>query len=98
MSAEKRPFVPITRRVFIETLGLTSIGLYFGLYSLAEQLTSQPSGKMGAKPKTGSKEQEESAAGLNPNVFLHIAPDGQVTLVCHRSEMGQGIRSTLPVL
>jgi isoquinoline 1-oxidoreductase subunit beta len=33
---------------------------------------------------------------LGPNVFLHIAGDGQVTIVCHRSEMGQGIRSTLP--
>ena len=36
--------------------------------------------------------------GLNPNVFIHLAPDGIVTIVCHRSEMGQGIRSSLPVL
>ena len=36
--------------------------------------------------------------GLNPNVFIHVGPDGTVTIVCHRSEMGQGIRSSLPVL
>ena len=36
--------------------------------------------------------------GLNPNVFVHVAPDGPVTIVCHRSEMGQGVRSSLPVL
>lgn len=34
-------------------------------------------------------------AGLDPNVFLHIAVDGTVTYLCHRSEMGQGVRSSL---
>ena len=31
-------------------------------------------------------------------MFLHVRYDGSVTIVCHRSEMGQGVRSTLPVL
>lgn len=39
-----------------------------------------------------------AAAPFSPNVFVHVAPDGKVTLVCHRSEMGQGVRSSLPVL
>jgi isoquinoline 1-oxidoreductase beta subunit len=39
-----------------------------------------------------------AAAGLDPNVFLHIAVDGTVTYLCHRSEMGQGVRSSLPAL
>ena len=38
------------------------------------------------------------APDLHPNVFVHIAPDGLVSIVCARSEMGQGVRSTLPVL
>ena len=33
-----------------------------------------------------------------PNAFIQIGTDGVVTIVCHRSEMGQGIRSSLPVL
>jgi isoquinoline 1-oxidoreductase beta subunit len=33
-----------------------------------------------------------------PNPFLQIGTDGVVAIVCHRSEMGQGIRSSLPVL
>ncbi|HLL22809.1 MAG TPA: molybdopterin cofactor-binding domain-containing protein, partial [Kofleriaceae bacterium] len=36
--------------------------------------------------------------GLNPNVLVHIAADGTTTIVCHRSEMGQGVRSTIPML
>ena len=35
---------------------------------------------------------------LAPNPFIQVGTDGVVTIVCHRSEMGQGIRSTLPVL
>jgi len=33
-----------------------------------------------------------------PSPFIQIGSDGVVTIVCHRSEMGQGIRSSLPVL
>jgi isoquinoline 1-oxidoreductase beta subunit len=33
-----------------------------------------------------------------PNVFIQIGHDGLVVITCHRSEMGQGIRSSLPVL
>jgi isoquinoline 1-oxidoreductase beta subunit len=35
---------------------------------------------------------------FSPDVFLSIAKSGQVTIISHRSEMGQGIRSTLPLL
>ncbi|MFC4972982.1 molybdopterin cofactor-binding domain-containing protein [Halomonas beimenensis] len=31
----------------------------------------------------------------DPNVFIHIAPDGTITVVNHRAEMGQGIRTSL---
>ena len=41
-----------------------------------------------------------SSSGWQAGVYLHIAPGktGEVTIVCHRSEMGQGVRSTIPVL
>ncbi|HEY5927277.1 MAG TPA: molybdopterin cofactor-binding domain-containing protein [Kofleriaceae bacterium] len=38
------------------------------------------------------------AAGFSPHVLVHIAADGTTTVVCHRSEMGQGVRSTIPIL
>jgi len=34
----------------------------------------------------------------HPSLFIQIAPDGVVKIVCHRSEMGQGIRSSSPAL
>jgi isoquinoline 1-oxidoreductase beta subunit len=34
----------------------------------------------------------------NPLVFVSIAQDGTVSIVCHRSEMGQGIRTGMPMV
>ena len=34
----------------------------------------------------------------NPQVFVSIDPDGTVTIVAHRSEMGQGARTSLPMV
>ena len=34
----------------------------------------------------------------DPKVFVSIAPDGTVTIVCHRSEMGQGVRTGMPLI
>ncbi|QSP93996.1 xanthine dehydrogenase family protein molybdopterin-binding subunit [Marinobacter salinisoli] len=48
-----------------------------------------------------SEKQEYGAAGMpggwtdDPNVFIQIDTDGAVTLVNHRSEMGQGIRTSV---
>ena len=35
---------------------------------------------------------------VDPRVFVAIAPDGTVTIVAHRSEMGTGIRTSLPMI
>jgi isoquinoline 1-oxidoreductase subunit beta len=34
----------------------------------------------------------------DPRVFVSIANDGTVTIVCHRSEMGQGVRTGIPMI
>jgi len=87
----------IARRTFLAGLNVSLGGLALGFFS-GQKPTNEPAGTPGPKPKTGSQAVEDSAPGLNPNVFVHVAPDGLVTIVCHRSEMGQGIRSSLPVL
>ena len=88
----------LTRRAFLERLGLSAAGLVVGWDAWAGKPTSEPGGAVGEKPKAASVMEEMSATGLNPNVFVHVAASGLVSVVCHRSEMGQGIRSSLPVL
>jgi isoquinoline 1-oxidoreductase beta subunit len=39
-----------------------------------------------------------AAGDFRPSVFIRITADNLVTIVCHRSEMGQGVRSSLPAL
>jgi isoquinoline 1-oxidoreductase beta subunit len=34
----------------------------------------------------------------DPRVFVSISGDGTVTIVCHRSEMGQGVRTGMPMI
>jgi isoquinoline 1-oxidoreductase subunit beta len=35
---------------------------------------------------------------LAPNAYLKITPDGKITIVVARSEMGQGVRTSLPMI
>jgi isoquinoline 1-oxidoreductase beta subunit len=88
----------VTRRDFLTALGLSSAGLCLGVFARTTEPTNEPGGDTEPKPKTSSETQENKSIGLNPNVFIHIAATGVVSIVCHRSEMGQGIRSSLPVL
>lgn len=39
-----------------------------------------------------------AAPGLAPNAFLELAPDGTTTIWVTKSEMGQGVRTSLPMI
>lgn len=41
---------------------------------------------------------EPHADPWTPHVYVRVADDGLVTIICHRSEMGQGIRTTMPMI
>src|SRR5271165_4990260 len=41
---------------------------------------------------------EAAAAGIQPSLWMSIAADGTVTIVAHRSEMGCGSRTALPLV
>jgi isoquinoline 1-oxidoreductase subunit beta len=75
----------VSRRDFIKKSGLLgAAGLFLGV-------------ELEAKDKkefiTGL-----AAAVFKPNVYINIANTGLVTLIAHRSEMGTGIRTSLPLV
>ncbi|MBX3233489.1 MAG: xanthine dehydrogenase family protein molybdopterin-binding subunit [Labilithrix sp.] len=74
----------VPRRSFLTSLGLGLSGLAVGGFPASARAQPVPA------PPSGT--------GLRPNVFVHVATDGLVTIACARSEMGQGVRSTLPAL
>ena len=40
----------------------------------------------------------DSKKEFSPNAYLRIRPDNKVTIVVARSEMGQGVRTALPMI
>ncbi len=80
-----------SRRNFLKTLGISG-GLVVGLQLLpsgsALAFDPYPTGAEGMPHKTVT----------DPLIFVAIDSDGGVTLVAHRSEMGTGSRTSLPMV
>jgi isoquinoline 1-oxidoreductase beta subunit len=74
----------ISRREFLKRTGQASGGLIFAL-----SFTTACSRK-GPLPGIAAAE------SVAPNVYVNVRKDGVVEIICHRSEMGQGIRTSLP--
>lgn len=53
-------------------------------------------GRMSYAQETLQKAQGEEVETFAPDFFVSIAPDGQIAILAHRSEMGTGIRTGLP--
>jgi isoquinoline 1-oxidoreductase beta subunit len=78
----------VSRRRFLHGLSLSGLVLAVGYPSVAR---GQQAKKYGA---------DDMPNGWvdNPLAFVSIADDGTVTVVCHRSEMGQGVRTSMPLI
>jgi isoquinoline 1-oxidoreductase subunit beta len=50
------------------------------------------------EPKRYGRDSMPGGVVDNPLVFVSIAPDGIVTIVAHRAEMGTGVRTSLPMV
>ncbi|MGB5257622.1 MAG: molybdopterin cofactor-binding domain-containing protein [Woeseiaceae bacterium] len=74
----------ISRREFLKRTGQAGGGLVFALSFTAA------CSRQGPMPATAATE------SVAPNVYVNIRNDGIVEIICHRSEMGQGIRTSLP--
>ena len=79
----------ITRRAFLGHTAVTGALLLF-VGTRGERALAGSEGSALATLKVGG-------ATVAPLAFVSIAPDGTVTIVAHRSEMGTGIRTTLPM-
>ncbi len=76
----------ISRREFMKRTGQAGGGLVFALTFAS---ACQPD-------ETAVGPAAKAATYVAPNVYVNIRKDGIVEIICHRSEMGQGIRTSLP--
>lgn len=78
---------PVDRRGFLKLSALASGGLVLGLYLKS---AGNVLGAEIVKPVAGTE--------FKPNAFIRISPDGVVTLVSKQPEIGQGIKTSLPMI
>jgi len=69
----------ISRRNFVKVFGLASGGLIIGCQFSSEKEMIRI----------------DDGTAFNPNLFVQLKKDGKLILICSRSEMGQGIRTSL---
>lgn len=84
-----QPIEVITRRSVLKALGIAG-----GLVLAAPVLMREA---MAANYTTGAGDMPNGVV-INPRVFVAIAPDGTVTIIAHRAEMGTGVRTSLPMV
>lgn len=81
---------PLARRDFLRLSALAGGGLVLGFY--LKSATDASAGEV-AKPADVA-----AATEFKPNAFIRIAPDGAVTLISKQPEIGQGIKTSLPMV
>ena len=64
----------------------------------AASTPNPPTGPAAAPPPKFGGELMPGGLVDNPLVFVSIAPDGIVSVVCHRAEMGQGVRTSFAMV
>lgn len=87
----------IERRIKVEKISrrgiLKGLGITGGLVLAAPVMSRQAF----AAYQTGADKMPHGTV-VDPRVFVAIASDGTVTIVAHRSEMGTGVRTSLPLI
>ncbi len=77
-----------------QVLNLSRRGFLQGVAAGSLVLASGLPGALAAEPKKYGAHAMSGGLKDDPKVFLSIGEDGLVTLLCHRAEMGQGVRTS----
>jgi isoquinoline 1-oxidoreductase beta subunit len=78
----------LDRRGFLRLSALAGGGVAFGLY-----LKSSPLGRA-----ADATQAIASATEFTPNAFIRITPQGIITIVAKNPEIGQGVKTSLPMI
>ncbi|MDE2120749.1 MAG: xanthine dehydrogenase family protein molybdopterin-binding subunit [Betaproteobacteria bacterium] len=85
------PSLQAARRHFLKTSALAGGGLLVGLVLPASGRAAEPAAAAAANPLA-------EPGAFSPHAYIRVTPDNQVTLVVDKSEMGQGVMTSLPMV
>jgi len=86
----------LNRREFLKTSAITGLGLIISIYLPGCQSNSGTN--IPPDLETQTSQTNDLNAWIEPSAYLRIDNRGKVTVTVHRSEMGQGVRTALPML
>ncbi|HYV85444.1 MAG TPA: xanthine dehydrogenase family protein molybdopterin-binding subunit [Patescibacteria group bacterium] len=92
------PLVKVSRRDFLRVVPAAGAGLVIGLRLDGRRAAAAERTAAGADAGATGAVTSGAAAPFSPNAWIQIAPDGVVTLWVAKSEMGQGVRTSLPMI
>jgi len=75
----------VTRRAFLKTSVTTGASLLLPFY-------------LSGRPRKTKNSGPSAAAPFAPNAWLELSSDGGAKIWCGKSEMGQGVRTALPMI
>ena len=87
----------IERRSFLKVTAIgggVMLGLHFGTSAQAQTPAQPPA----APARGGGRGRGAGGAALDYHAFITVAPDGVVTIMAKNPEVGQGIKTTLPMI
>jgi isoquinoline 1-oxidoreductase beta subunit len=79
---------PVGRRDFLKLSGIASGGLILGFMFKSA----------GAAEAVNASAPAAATGDFVPNVFIRITPSGAVTIISKQPEMGQGVKTSLPMI
>jgi isoquinoline 1-oxidoreductase subunit beta len=77
--------LPVTRRSFLKGSAAAGASLLLPFHFFG-------------KPRNHKRSEPAAPAPFAPNAWLEISPAGEVKIWCGKSEMGQGVRTALPMI
>lgn len=84
----------VSRRVVLKVAAGAGAGLVLGCYATPESSIAITS----LKTKKDDKTAKKAGGVFAPNAFLQVDPSGIVTVTITKSDMGQGVRTTLAMI
>src|SRR5689334_17333544 len=87
------PALELDRRSFVKIIAMAGGGFALGLFSRAPEVLAAP-----ADIATAASAVTQVSDAAFANMFVRIAPNGIVTLIAKNPDIGQGVKTTLPMM
>lgn len=96
--SDRKEVLEVDRRTLIKVGALAGGGFVVTSFVGSEPAWAQPAPSPGMEPNAQAPATQGAGSDFTPNAFIRIANDGKVTIQAKNPEIGQGVKTTLPMI